>query len=67
MNISKMVFSVGALCFILAIVQWNLHAEDGWIGEKWDSDKQEKLYYNVLIPASVLCIFTTWVLMFVGI
>lgn len=65
MEISYYTFAVGVLLFILSIVQFNLHAEDGWIGEAWDSEVQERLYY-VIAPASSLCIFSAFVFRLLG-
>lgn len=61
MAISKYTFIVGILLFVLSITQWNLHAQDGWIGETWDNEKQEKLYYCIA-PLSAICLFATFML-----
>ena len=60
------VLVIGIMLLVLAVVQWNLHAEEGWVGETWDSDIQEKLYYHILAPLSALCIFVAQVLLFAG-
>ena len=65
MTISVTMLVVGIMLLVLAVVQWNLHAEDGWVGETWDSDIQEKLY-NVIASMSTLCIFTSGALLIVG-
>lgn len=66
MKISKVIFSIGILLLALAVLQWKLHAKDKWIGEEWDSEEQEDLYYYVLAPASTFCIFITPILMWIG-
>ena len=58
-------FVIGVLLFILSMVQWNLHATDGWIGETWDSEIQEKLYY-IIAPISVLCMLLTLIFGILG-
>ena len=67
MIITYCVFAIGVILFILGIVQWNLHAEDGWIGETWDSKVQENLYYKCLAPISTVCIFASLILTIIGI
>lgn len=65
MEITYYTFAIGILLFILSIIQWYLHATDGWICETWDSEVQGKLYY-ILAPASAVCMFATPVLGLLG-
>ncbi len=67
MRISQCTLFIGIIFLILAIIQWNLHAKDGWIGEKWDSDEQENLYYNIIAPMFATCMVVTPILIILGI
>ena len=63
MTVTYCIFTVGAILFVFSIIQWKLHAEDGWITETWDSDIQEKLYYRCLAPLSAICMIVSLIML----
>lgn len=63
MSASEIVFIIGGVFEIMALIHLNMHADDALLGEGWDSDKNEKIYYCFLGPAVPLCLFIALALM----